>query len=176
MYVPQHGLIFAPFLNARFLPSFSVLPLFIYKIFVIVQGNFLRSLQLIGFVWTVIKTSERKTFSTCGSHIILQLLRFSESDGEFIKNVEPVLCKVLLKFTTEGENGTFSSRSFAMKAIVNHNGILSNGHYTVIVRDKAKDRWFHCDDHNVTPCGKKMLKSADVYLLFYQDVSLRNLD
>ena len=101
---------------------------------------------------------ERKTFASCWNHIILQLLRFAESDGEFSKTLEHVLCKELLRFTTEEENGTCSFRTFTLKAIVNHNNTLSNGDYTAIVRYKAEDCWFHCDDHNVTPWGREHWK------------------
>ena len=69
-----------------------------------------------------------------------------------------------------------TSRKFALKAIVNHNGTLSNGHYTAIVKDKSQDSWFHCDDHIVVPCGKETLKSASAYLLFYQDISWNGVE
>ena len=67
-------------------------------------------------------------------------------------------------------DGTLSARRFVLKAIVNHHGTLCNGHYTSIVNDR--DRWLHCDDHNVILCSKKTRKSATVYPLFYQNISL----
>ena len=71
------------------------------------------------------------------TYIIFQLLRFSESNGVFKKNAEPIVCEEVLKISIDAGNGTFCSRKYALKAVVNHNGTLSNGHYTAIVKDKS---------------------------------------
>ena len=88
--------------------------------------------------------------------------------------MEPIVCEEVLEISIDAGNGTFSSRKFALKDVVNHNGTLSNGHYTAIVEDKSQDSWSHCD--LLVPCGKEILQSDRAYLLFYEDVSLGNCD
>ena len=56
-------------------------------------------------------------------------------------NSEYAVCEEFLDIPIVDRNGTLSSRRFVLKTIVNHHGTLSNGHYTAIVKDKARDRW-----------------------------------
>ena len=49
-----------------------------------------------------------------------------------------------------------------------HSGTLTSGHYECDVRDSDSNKWFTCNDSNVTPLkGRPVLSSASSYVLFY---------
>ena len=113
---------------------------------------------------------EEKHLSNFGSHLIIQLLRFSQVNGNFVKDTTQVLCNEKLEIACLDDEGTSPTRHFVLKGAINHLGTLQNGHYSAFVPDLSGNTWLHCDDRVVLPCRKEVLDSASVYLLFYEEV------
>jgi len=88
--------------------------------------------------------SEVEKVSFCGSHLIFQLLRFSEVNGTFVKNSDHVLYDNVILFLITNPDGSVLQKKFILKALVNHVGTLANGHYTTIVLHH------HCERLHIT--------------------------
>ena len=113
---------------------------------------------------------EEKHLSNVGSHLVIQLLRFSQVNENCEKDTAQVLCNEELEIVCHDNEGSSPSRNFVLKGTINHLGTLQNGHYSAVVRDPSGSTWLHCDDRVVLPCRKEVLDSASVYLLFYEEV------
>lgn len=58
-----------------------------------------------------------------------------------------------------------SNHLYDLRAVINHHGSLSHGHYTSFV--KADRSWFYCDDHMVSRVDLDSIKQSEAYILFY---------
>ena len=83
--------------------------------------------------------SDVRKLSSCGSHVIFQFLRFSECNGQFVKNSDHVVCDSIISFPVVNPDGSLSPKKFVLKALINHVGTIVNGHYTAILKDRNED-------------------------------------
>jgi uncharacterized UBP type Zn finger protein len=58
-------------------------------------------------------------------------------------------------------------RTYALRAIVCHSGLVCEGHYVAYVCSLSQ-RWFKCDDENVTEVSWEHVKFVQAYVLFYE--------
>ena len=113
--------------------------------------------------------TETKSFLTSGSHLIIQLMRFTRTlDGIATKNSADFAFSKFLSIPITSHDGGVTVKEFRLKGFINHLGTLENGHYTATVH---RQQWLHCDDMKVssTNCGENFL-SKYVYLMFYEQV------
>ena len=113
---------------------------------------------------------EEKHLSNVGSHLVLQLLRFSQVNGKCEKDTAQVLCNQKLEIACLNNEDSLTTRHFMLKGTINHLGTLQNGHYSAFVPEPSGNTWLHCDDRAVLPSRKVVLDSTSVYLLFYEEV------
>ena len=117
--------------------------------------------------------TENKSFAMCGSHLIIQLMRFRQKpNGTVDKDTDPVAISKSLSIPITSHDGSVSEKEFILKGFINHLGTLNNGHYTATVLDRKGSGWLHCDDRVVSPYGdnKEEFFSPYVYLLFYEQL------
>ena len=113
---------------------------------------------------------EEKHLSNVGKYLVIQLLRFSQVNGNCEKDTEQVLCDQKIEIACLNNEDSSPTRHFVLKGTINHLGTLQNGHYSAFVPDPSGSTWLHCDDRVVLPCRKEVLDSTSVYLLFYEEV------
>jgi hypothetical protein len=59
---------------------------------------------------------------------------------------------------------------YKLCSVINHHGYgISSGHYTSFVR--VGDKWYRCDDSDVTQVSKKTVHDSEAYVLFYELLS-----
>ena len=117
--------------------------------------------------------TEKKSFPMCGSHLIIQLLRFTQnSNGIVDKNMDPVAFSKFLSIPITSHDGSISDKQFVLKGFINHLGTLNNGHYTAVVLNRPGSTWLHCNDRVVSPYreSNEEFVSPYVYLLFYEQL------
>ena len=69
------------------------------------------------------------------------------------------------------ERTSLGGRSYALRAVVDHVGSLSGGHYTTRRRDH--ERWVRCNDSHVAPCASPCeVPEASAYILVYAAVDV----
>lgn len=59
---------------------------------------------------------------------------------------------------------------YTLYSVINHDGSLTDGHYTVFCRDtmSTEQQWFECDDEQIKSLPLERLHSnSKAYLLFY---------
>lgn len=62
------------------------------------------------------------------------------------------------------------SSSYTLYSVINHDGSINNGHYTIFSRNLSLNRqaWFECDDEIIKPITTDRLHlNSKAYLLFY---------
>ena len=110
-----------------------------------------------------------KCLSKVRRYLIVQFQRFNQDNGTISKNAMPVqiipdVSKILLCL----DNEIHFTKHLSLKAVVNHFGSITNGHYTASVLDGVSGKWFSCNDRAVLPTSEKDLNNGFSYLLFYE--------
>lgn len=102
--------------------------------------------------------------------LIIMLKRYSP-DGQY-KNDKlidfPLDRLDLAKYVVGYRASTYKYKLFG---VANHMGSVSGGHYTAFVRnggDGDGDKWYCCNDSNVTEIEPNMVNSPSAYCLFYR--------
>ena len=113
--------------------------------------------------------TETKSFLTSGSHLIIQLMRFTRTlEGISTKNSADFAFSKFLSIPITSHDGAVTVKEFCLKGFINHLGTLDNGHYSATVH---RERWLHCDDTKVYPASYgDEFSSKSVYLLFYEQL------
>ncbi|OZJ02456.1 hypothetical protein BZG36_04094 [Bifiguratus adelaidae] len=63
------------------------------------------------------------------------------------------------------------SYGYSLFAVVNHQGKMDTGHYTMYARHRGN--WYRFDDHQVTLANRKVVLDSKVYMCFYIKDSLQ---
>ena len=103
-----------------------------------------------------------------GTYLIIQLKRFSFSDGVVTKNSFPVVCSPYLNVPVRIDDEVTCIRKFALVSGICHSGKLNSGHYTAFVRDSVCGVWLNLNDRAVNETQLKSLHGAQPYVLFYK--------
>ena len=107
--------------------------------------------------------------------IVFQLKRFKQSAG--MGGVLPARSEKITTFIDFPVVGLDMSRFgqqasdkpiFDLKAVVNHMGTLSGGHYTAFAKHEATQQWYEFNDASCTPKSEEDLVTSASYLLVYQ--------
>ena len=108
------------------------------------------------------------SFAECGDVLIIQLERYSFINGNTIKDQRHVNLTPPTLRIPHGTDGEISFvKSYDLKAVINHSGTATSGHYWANVFDKNSGFWLKCDDTSVTKIKLEELNSSNSYLLFY---------
>ena len=100
--------------------------------------------------------------------LIIQLERYSFVNGNTIKDQRHVNLTPPTLRIPHGTDGEISFvKSYDLKAVINHSGTATSGHYWANVFDKNSGFWLKCDDTSVTKIKLEELNSSNSYLLFY---------
>ena len=134
--------------------------------------SFLKSEQLTvdnarfcNFCSSIQPATLEKRICKCGSYVIIQLQRFNFVNGSLKKDASLVeIAPDVPKLPLHLDREISFSKQLSLKAVINHFGSLSNGHYTASVLDKFSDKWFNCNDRAVLPTSKKDLNNNFTYL------------
>ena len=98
--------------------------------------------------------------------LIIQLKRFSGSDGRVVKDHSMVKYPLEnLKITVDDGEVMFK-QPFLLCATINHSGRMDNGHYKAVIKGKS-GRWFICNDAAVIPIQNHEVVDCSAYTLFY---------
>ncbi|KAL3117143.1 hypothetical protein niasHT_007546 [Heterodera trifolii] len=110
--------------------------------------------------------------------LIVHLKRFSQNNGNFVKNEAAVTFDVneLDLSPYVHEKSPLFNATFSLYAITNHSGRLNSGHYTsAVVNLISTDReWLNFDDESCMPCVTPSHTSKKVFLLYYKLTNSKN--
>jgi ubiquitin C-terminal hydrolase len=63
--------------------------------------------------------------------------------------------------------------SYSLRAVVNHHGTLSGGHYTSFIKHNKTNQWYLCNDSSVRRVSSKEVLNSQAYILFYEKTPKR---
>ena len=98
--------------------------------------------------------------------LIFQIRRFEKINGRPRKVGQAVFCN---RQITLPILQTSSVNRYKLVSVLNHNGNLSNGHYTTTVIDRSSGGMYLCNDQSVQSC--KRIDPSAAYVLFYVRIS-----
>ena len=108
------------------------------------------------------------TFSSCGDILIIQLRRFSFSNGSTAKDDRFVNFFMNLEIPHIIEGEVSFRQNYNLKAVINHSGTLDSGHYWATIFHPSLKCWLSCDDKTVTRISKDKISTRYAYVLFYK--------
>ncbi|ODQ81005.1 hypothetical protein BABINDRAFT_160426 [Babjeviella inositovora NRRL Y-12698] len=122
------------------------------------------------------------SFLSLPRYLVVHLSRF-ESGSSNVDKLNTVVSYPLVLQMKVGAGSTQRIETYKLYALVNHYGSLKSGHYTSLINklsshDLHNPYWCYFDDENVkvgvihgdARNGAMSVKSADVYVLFYEKV------
>jgi len=107
----------------------------------------------------------RSHISSVARVLIIQLKRFNVFQGMVCKN-KNVVEFPLTSFSLPCKDDEVElTRSFLLKATINHTGSLDSGHYkSATLRNKL---WYMCNDNAILEVGEKAIVDESAYMLFF---------
>ena len=120
--------------------------------------------------------TEESSLISCGTILIIQIERFSRSQGRSIRNTHCVDCHVTKSGilvppnrlpTTPSDSEISFSNSYSLVATINHTGSLDYGHYTAYIKDSDTGSWLFCNDKSVSNCKTTDVNNVSSYVLFF---------
>ena len=107
----------------------------------------------------------------CGSVLILQLKRYTNFDGNIVKDHTFVECLPELNHSLtvpiqSSDPITFSER-YSLMATINHAGTLNAGHYWAFIKNIDNNGWLKCNDRSVVEVSPNSVNNNSAYVLFY---------
>ena len=117
--------------------------------------------------------STRETcFINSAPILIIQLCRFSNQDGQLIKDANFFSCTqsesnkhLLVPITVEDEVSL--TNKYSLIVTINHSGTFNMGHYWAFIRDLHLSSWYSCNDKLVFNVEERSLNNTTSYILFY---------
>ena len=104
----------------------------------------------------------------CGSIILLQLNRYAKLGSTYIKDNRLVKCPSdCLTVPISTDNDITISRSFKLRATINHSGTINAGHYWTFIKVTGSNQWLKCNDTSVTKASFKDLTNNTSYIFIY---------
>ncbi|KAL3119439.1 hypothetical protein niasHT_002527 [Heterodera trifolii] len=104
--------------------------------------------------------------------LIVHLKRFSQNDGNFVKNEVEVTFNVneLNLSPYIHEMSPLPNSAFTLYAMTNHSGSLNIGHYTsaVVNLTSTDQQWLSFNDDSCIPCAAPSPSSQSAFLLYYK--------
>ena len=107
--------------------------------------------------------------------LIIQLCRFSNQDGQLVKNENFFTCtqsesnKDLTVTLTIEDEVSFANK-YSLIANINHSGTLNRGHYWAFIKDLHSSSWYSCNDKSVFNVEENSVNNTTSYILFYRKV------
>ena len=104
-------------------------------------------------------------FTNCGTVLVMQLIQFSNVEGNFLKDSRKVNCSEVLTIPVKIDDELSVSRTFRLRAAINHSGTINAGHYWTYI--KKNNTWLKCNDSLVTKVSFKELSNNTSYVFLY---------
>ncbi|KFV99460.1 Putative ubiquitin carboxyl-terminal hydrolase 50, partial [Eurypyga helias] len=100
--------------------------------------------------------------------LVFHLKRF-EWQGKHNRKLSTNVCYPLsdLDLAPYGSHGACKDAEYSLCAVVNHSGLLDDGHYTALCKHSLTRNWYHFDDAQVTQIPTSSVQTDTAYLLFY---------
>jgi ubiquitin carboxyl-terminal hydrolase 8 len=110
---------------------------------------------------------QRTTISRMPHNLVVILKRFAVQDGK-VRKIEQ--CIDFPEHDLDLRQRPFSNMSaktfsYSLYGVCSHVGTTGRGHYTAFVKQPFSERWFLCDDAEVTEVEE--ISPEDAYVLFY---------
>ena len=107
-------------------------------------------------------------FVTCGTVLIFQLNRFTNSQGNLIKDNRKVKCpSECLSIPVWSDDDLSLNRKFKLRATINHSGTLNSGHYWAFIKTAGNNGWRKCNDSTISKVSFKDLSNDSSYIFIY---------
>ena len=108
---------------------------------------------------------------SCGSVLILQLLRYSNTNNNIVKDISFVNClpseNHFLSIPIQTTDSVSFSNEYSLVATINHSGTLHAGHYWAFIKDIVSNTWSKCNDRSVLKVNYPALNNNTSYVFFY---------
>ena len=122
-------------------------------------------------------TLSESTTETCVMKSVpilaIQLSRFSNQDGQLVKDENLVSCtqsqvdrSITVPLTIEDEVSFINK--YSLIATINHPGTLSRGHYWACIKDLHSPCWYLCTDKLVSNVEESYLNNSTSYIFCNQ--------
>ncbi|NXN47499.1 UBP50 hydrolase, partial [Rhinoptilus africanus] len=108
------------------------------------------------------------TLTTAPQIIIFHLKRFEWQDkrkGKLSTNIRYPLSN--LDLSPYAASPFCRDAEYSLCAVVNHSGLLDDGHYTAFCKHSVTKNWYSFDDEEVTEIPNSSVQTDTAYLLFY---------
>ena len=120
-----------------------------------------------GLCESLVESIRDTKFVNCGNILIFQLKRYSHMGNKITQDDRLVKCfSDTLNLRVSADNDILVTRSFKLKATINHSGTLNAGHYWAYVREE-NNCWLKCNDTSVSKVQFKELSNNSSYLFIF---------
>ena len=92
------------------------------------------------------------------SVLLLHLKRFRSTSNRVVK--------ISSHFEFPVTNLAFQGQLYNLRAVINHHGSVSSGHYTAFIC--SDNHWFSCNDDKVSLIDSRSVVTPDAYILMYK--------
>ncbi|CAJ0949959.1 unnamed protein product, partial [Mesorhabditis belari] len=101
--------------------------------------------------------------------LIIHLMRFSMTDGGYVKNADPVYFERTLDVSPWlHPSSPQKKKRYVLYGVTNHRGSLNSGHYTAITQHRIDQSWVRYDDESATRVSTNAFDASAAFILFYK--------
>ena len=103
------------------------------------------------------------------SYLNLQLKRFVNHNGDFIKDFTKVHCTKTLSVPLAVDEVSFHKK-FIFMTTVNHTGTVNGGHYTAFIKQPNSSSCLFCNDAAIFGSSVEKTNNTSSYIYIYETI------